>query len=510
MIPTASPGKWYVLDYAESEPVPAEFTILAEFVDLRVLSASPQRLSAASPIDLVLEGVGFTGPIQVELVGSDETAYPVATVNVNSIQRVTVTLEPGAVPTGLYAIRVRRPDERFHPAAPPRRDHGCPPPEIETNLVLPSRFGYHQLATVYVEYFNAGEVAMRAPLLVVTAAQNGNERALLTLDPTRVIKGFWTAVMPEGFSHSVQFLASGANTGVLEAGEGGCVAIYYAGWLKPWDFDYPPIEWNVGVLSAENDSPVDWDSLKADLRPSYVREDAWDVLWTNYTNQVGATWGDFARMLAENAAYLYRLTTPTMCRSWRHSTQADGLTRFPFAAAHGAVEQAPGMPIVFRRSYAQPISRHFELGPLGRGLKHKLGSLLETKDERHGGYHRYERHAPYLPPDSRPGGASRCARRQRQADGRFGGGYFLRELGIRKAGRRKTGSRWEIQRKWLRLIWRRLPDPAYVRARRSARQPVPRARVQRLERIQRVTDSADADDLHLRRIGAKPGVGGSI
>jgi hypothetical protein len=57
---------------------------------------------------------------------------------------------------------------------------------------------------------------MPAPLLMVTATQNNRRAAIMTLDQTRISSGFWTSVMPEGFSDHVQFLASGETPGLLQ------------------------------------------------------------------------------------------------------------------------------------------------------------------------------------------------------------------------------------------------------------------------------------------------------
>ena len=100
---------------------------------------------------------------------------------------------------------------------------------------------------------------MPAPLLVLASGNpDGSDRPFLTLDANRLTTGFWTSAMPEGFSHSVQFLASGAVPGMLEPGETGRVAVYYAGLQTPWDFSDTQVEFNLGVLQASDATPVDW------------------------------------------------------------------------------------------------------------------------------------------------------------------------------------------------------------------------------------------------------------
>src|ERR1017187_3899161 len=111
-------------------------------------------------------------------------------------------------------------------------------PKLVTKLHVPSRIGYHQPATIYVEYSNIGDAPMPAPMLTVSAEQNGSQGAILTLDSSKVGRYFFAYSLPAGFEHSVQFIASGATPGLLRPGESKTVPVYYAGWQVPWDFGY--------------------------------------------------------------------------------------------------------------------------------------------------------------------------------------------------------------------------------------------------------------------------------
>ncbi len=154
--------------------------------------------------------------------------------------------------------------------------------------------------------------------------------------------------MPEGFSDHVQFLASGDTPGLLQPGESGRVPIYYAGWQKPWDMSYPPFQWSLGVLSAENGTPVDWAAMKEEMRPPYVGTGLWDVLWSNFTGQAGSTWGDYVAMLGRNAVYLNRLgqRVEDLDKLLAFSLlRADGLNpASPLAGNTDSVIRAPGFP----------------------------------------------------------------------------------------------------------------------------------------------------------------------
>jgi len=55
--------------------------------------------------------------------------------------------------------------------------------QFVTELITPASLSANSAATITLEYTNTGGIAMPAPLLVLTATQNGSQGAFLTLDP---------------------------------------------------------------------------------------------------------------------------------------------------------------------------------------------------------------------------------------------------------------------------------------------------------------------------------------
>ncbi len=149
------------------------------------------------------------------------------------------------------------------------------------------------------------------------------------LDPSLANQAYYTpegnttSATPEGLSHQVEILASGATPGVLEPGESETVPVYYDGWQQPWDFSYPPINFVLGVVNPAgsatlvaaisnanvigNTQPVNWSSQQAGLRPPSIDTPTWDAIFPNLENQLGTTWGDFVSRLDQDASYLGRL-----------------------------------------------------------------------------------------------------------------------------------------------------------------------------------------------------------
>src|SRR5207237_10252175 len=141
-----------------------------------------------------------------------------------------------------------------------------------------------------------------------------------------------------------------------------------------WDFPDPPIFFHIGVLSATNTTLVPWPLVKDNMRPSTVPADTWEVIFANFTNQVGGTWGDYVRMLNDNAGYLARLGENVNDIGQLHAfefARADGLNVVrSVASATDAYVPTPGLRLSFERIFPQPISTRFRTGDLGRGWAH--------------------------------------------------------------------------------------------------------------------------------------------
>jgi len=104
-----------------------------------------------------------------------------------------------------------------------------------TNLIVPSNLGRHANADIYVEYANAGEVAMPAPLLVL----HGSDRALMKLasleplDVAMVIRMPTSPSRATGYSDTVQFTASGKTNGFLQPVNRAASECSSADWSNP-------------------------------------------------------------------------------------------------------------------------------------------------------------------------------------------------------------------------------------------------------------------------------------
>jgi YD repeat-containing protein len=416
LIPAAAPGTYYILVRGESVPGNGQFTLETIASRLNVTGVTPDRYGQGASATLAIAGAGFDATAVAELVATNGTTYGATGISADSFTQLTATFNLSSVPVGRYSLRVSSPFWGTNTLADAFEVLPAGEARLETSLIVPSQLGYHAVATIWVEYRNTGNAAMSAPLLVLSATQNGREGAFLTLQQVGLVEGFWTSADPAGFSHSVQILASGDTPGVLQPGDSVRVPVYYAGWKQNptppiWDFSYPPMNWNLGVLRADDTNAVNWASLKSSMKPATISAEAWEVIWAGFTNQVGATWGDYVRMLDDNAAYLGRLGQRVVDVGQLLAfefLQADGLSPLrTLASAVDAAVEAPGLPLVFSRSFPASISQRFELGPLGRGWSHNWQYSLSVAPDGT---------VTVLGPSA--------SRRSFQPDSRYSGSYF--------------------------------------------------------------------------------------
>lgn len=391
-VPGAYPGTWYILVQGDRMPSSGSYTIKFETVSLFLYEADPNRHVRGLPLELMLAGTGFIDPVKVELIGPDGGTYEAASVEVHLPTQLTAGFSAGALPEDVYSVRISRSDVGTAELVAVLNVLEQGSSNFEARIIMPEVVGYNSPATIYVEYENSGDVSIPAPLLSVTGTQGDDQGPLLTLDIQKMKNGMWTMsedmedrnVMPLGFSSSVQMLASGKTSGVIHPGETRRIPVHYVGWERPWNMDLPPVDWRLGMLGADNDEVLDKDAMKEHMRPGRISAEAWDIIWSNFITDAGDTWGDYVRMVGRNALYLHR--------QGQRVEDVGQLLALSISMAEGynplsvlsseqdALVEAPGFPITFERYHQVPISRRFEMGPLGRGWTHNWQERIEVKD----------------------------------------------------------------------------------------------------------------------------------
>ena len=385
LIPSAPAGTYYILIYGNVISTPGSYTVEALAANVFLTSVTPNLSPNNAAITLTLNGSGFLPSTSVQLISTNDTSFPAASVAVDSFTQITATFASNALPTGVYSVQVSVPGSGSATLTNSFQALSTGAANFTSGLTVPSVIRQGSTATAYPRYANTGNAPMPAPLLVLTVQQNGLQEAFLGLDASMLAQGVWTsAQQPLGFNHSAQFLASGQIPGVLQPGESLTVPVYWAGWngsLVP----HGDLHWNLGVLTADNSFLVDWPSLEASMRPPNIPADAWHAIFTAFTAQVGTTWGGYVTMLDDILAYLGRLGLNVQDVSKLLAfqfMQADGLCPLQtLASSVDASVPAPGLPLVFSRSFGERISQRYAWGPLGRGWSHNWQYSLQQASD---------------------------------------------------------------------------------------------------------------------------------
>ena len=238
-------------------------------------------------------------------------------------------------------------------------------------VVVPNPVGQGAASTVYVDYTNTGNVAIPAPLLMLTATQGSSQGGFLSLESSDSGLAYDSNATPSGFNNSVQFLASGATAGMIEPGESVQIPVYYAGWLSSQWSSSTPVTFSLTEVDTTDSDAVDWPSVLPGLQLGSINDAAWNVIGPIVAQNMGSTWGQYVQTLDNDAAYLAGIGDP--------STDIYEILAFEVEKANNAYLTqslvsttaedlpAPGMDLTFEQSYDLPISNRYTQGTLGYG-----------------------------------------------------------------------------------------------------------------------------------------------
>ena len=391
----AQAGTYYILTYANLVQSPGNYTIEAQSQSFILSGVKPGNIGTISDTTLQFAGLfpvsygqgtntGGAGSTAtgaylstqpyVQFISAGGTTYPASKIYLSPASSgitssaggttgttvASAVLPAGTLPAGTYSVRVTDgsgfSQTLSNAVTVVQGGVGI----LKTNVIVPNPLGFHALATIQVQYTNVGNGPLAAPLLVLTATQNGKAGALLTLDKSKVVSGFWTSATPDGYGQSVQFLASGAVPGVLQPGESVTVPVYYAGWLSgQWDLSRPPINVSLGVLDTTNTQTVNWSSLQSSLKPASMSTSAWNAMFPIITSQLGSTWGNYVQALDQSAQYLASIGENVTDIGQLFSfivQQANGYSPLSsLASATDASVAAPGLSLSLSRNFAPGI-----------------------------------------------------------------------------------------------------------------------------------------------------------
>jgi len=162
-------------------PSPTAFSLQAAMQSVFLESFSPNLSSSIVNTMLTLNGAGFTSASVVRMTSPSGASYAAQSVVAITTTQLQAVFPSNSVPAGVYQVCVSSGTSAAC-GTNTLTMVAMGVPNLVTQIIPPSRVGYHQPATILVKYSNTGNGVMPAPVLYVTATQNGHQGAFLSLD----------------------------------------------------------------------------------------------------------------------------------------------------------------------------------------------------------------------------------------------------------------------------------------------------------------------------------------
>ncbi|MBX3436644.1 MAG: PD40 domain-containing protein, partial [Planctomycetaceae bacterium] len=329
------------------------FTLSARLPGFNVGEIAPAVGGNTGRVTVRIDGTDLTANTTVRLF-KDATTLDAVAIDFRDASHLYATFDLTGVATGSYHLFV------FDgPANDLVVDAFEVVPGVENplklGLIVPANFRPSRYTPFTVEVTNTSNVDVPAPLLRVSS-----QDALIRLSeqtdagiPTR------------------DFIASSAEgpAGILRAGQTVRISLLFLS-NNP---EGAPAHFRLESPSDRSDS-IDWDAIKEEMQPSYMSDEAWDIVFDRFRAAAGDTVEDFQNLLAQRASYLSRLGIPT--------SDPARLMTFAIAEANNLVVAnlqsngadvsalTPGVALRVDRIFRQSIADRYRLGPLGRGWMH--------------------------------------------------------------------------------------------------------------------------------------------
>ncbi|MFO7538973.1 MAG: RHS repeat-associated core domain-containing protein [Chloroflexota bacterium] len=345
-------------------PSPGTYQIVVNAVDRHLSDVTPRSGGNAGSITLNLSGLGFVEGMQVELRSAGLPTLAADEVTLASPTSLWAHFDLNGAAPGDYDVVAVWPgggEKTLTNAFTITVGVG---PCLEATIEAPSTVRLNRPYVLWLEYGNTGDANMLAPLLIIS----GSSSVLLSLSPD----GPYTA-------DPVQLLGINFNqpAGILTPGSQYTIPIYFqvrtAG----------QAQFTLESMIADT-TPIDWAAIEADVRPDDLDPELWDVIWSNFTTQMGGTWAEYLAALDDQATYLAQygdvtFDLPRLVAGIMGRASGSYLNQ-TLSSSEDAYSPARGLPLQFERVAFDTLYQRFTVGPFGRGWSHNFEYTLTRPD----------------------------------------------------------------------------------------------------------------------------------
>ncbi len=279
--PTVESG--YVLSVfgADVDENGGDYSITANYVTHHASEVEPQIAGNFGEASVVISGLGFVDPMQVQLTGPGSlSAFSTTTA---SPTELLARFDLAAAPTGIYDLTVTWPDATWVTLSAAFEVVPGTGPEYEAHLRVPEGVRAARQYVAWLEYANTGDTDLPAPLFTVRSNTS------ISLDPDQIDR------------NRVEILGVGGPTdpSVLHPGESRRVPVYF---MAPGSgmAEFELFE------TIDDSQPINWADHKDEMRPPDMDPSLWDIIWPDLIARLGVTWSDYLDVLRSDASRLQR------------------------------------------------------------------------------------------------------------------------------------------------------------------------------------------------------------
>ncbi len=351
IVPVARGGTYYILAHGTDVPSGSTpFSLTARTITFGVLDTDYGVAGNAGRATIKITGAKFTGKTTAQLVLGATTLNAVSYWT-SDPSTLYATFDLTGATLGRYDVRVSDPAGGAAVVPASLQVVAGQQAEMTANFAGPETIQLGNVGPFSVQVANRGNSDGYAPLI--------------TLSSERVGTRF--GVSPSDLQvQTVQFLGikNTGPAGIYAPQDSAIFNFFYAA-------DTTNVAVDMGIITADDATEIDWPSLKESLRPDTISTEAWTPIFENLTAGID-TWGDYVMMLNENATFLSQLGqyVNDVGTLWSFEVQQAMASLGPVQTLATAVDAAmvtPGLSLGVSRSFGSGLTDRNATGLFGQG-----------------------------------------------------------------------------------------------------------------------------------------------
>jgi RHS repeat-associated protein len=303
---------------------------------------------------IVVTGKNFSPTDQISLVAADGTTKAASKVYWVNNKEAWATFDLQGLTTGSYDLSIKNGGRTAVGSNAFTVTNGS----VGSIQVNSPTYPFAGVATV--SYSNSGQTDVAAPLFKINATN-----AQITYPSGTLTNPSLAQLLNLNFGNS-----STGPEGILAPGASG-----------NFSFSYTPNGNGLINFTVQQVNPTDvinWAAIKTQLytNPSYssINSQAWDAIWTNFTQSVGNTYGSLQTALDLDANYLSQVggnVDISQLLQYELVKASNSVGNITIASANDAFVAAPGLALTFNRTFSNSLVDKDRVGALGVGWSHE-------------------------------------------------------------------------------------------------------------------------------------------